>query len=325
MNELSFDCDERLHGIGLCDLHCDTLLEMAQHQADFYDNSLHLGFDRVHAFSYFLQVMAIWSNTRLSDDDCYAQFLSATAYMKERLCAHPEITQCRCGEDVKRVKAQNGKGFILAVEGGNLLSEDVSRLDEIYARGVRFFTLVWGGESRMGGAHDVGGGLSPFGVKALKRMFALGIVPDVSHASKEIFYQTAAYADDAGKPFVATHSNSAAVWNHTRCLTDEQFRMIRDSGGIVGVSFCTPHLGDTAKEITIGTVVDHIEHYLSLGGEKTVCFGGDLDGIGSMPTPMTGVESLPLYYEEMAKRGFGDDLIYNIFCGNAQTFFEKNL
>ena len=232
---------------------------------------------------------------------------------------------CRTKEALEQVWGEGKKSYILAVEGGKLLGGDLSRLDEIYARGVRFFTLVWGGETCMGGAHDVGGGLSEFGIAALKKMLKLGIVPDVSHASKEIFYQTAAYCDDAGKPFMATHSNSASVWDHTRCLTDEQFRMIVRADGLVGVSFCTPHLGDTVTGVTVSTVVDHIERYLELGGEKHVCFGGDLDGIGDMPTPMQGVQDMGLYCEEMQKRGFSDTLIADIFCGNAQAFFRRVL
>ncbi|MBQ8577614.1 MAG: membrane dipeptidase [Clostridia bacterium] len=308
---------------GLCDTHCDTLLCMRGEKTDFNNDRHHISFDRTADFTYYTQVMAVYSTASLSDEECWRQFLDTTDYAQTLLSSHPEIMQCRTKEDLAFVRARGLRSFILAVEGGKLLGGDLSRLDECYARGVRFLTLVWGGETCMGGAHDVGGGLSPFGISVLKRMLELGIVPDVSHASKEIFYQTAAYCDDAGVPFMATHSNSAAVWEHTRNLTDEQFRMIMHSGGLVGVSFCTPHLG--GENVTVSTVVDHIEHYLSLGGEHTVCFGGDLDGIGDMPVPMTGVGDMGLYYEEMAKRGFSERLIADIFSGNAMAFFERVL
>ena len=310
---------------GLCDTQCDTLLAMLAAGSDFNNDSHHISFDRTDAFAFYTQVMAIYSSANLSDEDCWKQFLRASDYAEAARKQHPEIVPCRTAAELEQVWAQGKKSYILAVEGGKLLGGDLARLDEIYARGVRFFTLVWGGETCMGGAHDVGGGLSEFGIRALKRMLELGIVPDVSHASKEIFYQTAAYCDDAGKPFMATHSNSASVWEHTRCLTDEQFRMIVRAGGLVGVSFCTPHLGDTKAGVTVSTVVDHIERYLELGGERHICFGGDLDGIGEMPSPMEGVQSMGLYYEEMAKRGFSDALISDIFCGNAQAFFRRVL
>ncbi len=310
---------------GLCDTHCDTLLEMMHAETDFHNDRHHISFDRVNDFAFFTQIMAIYSSARKTDDECFAQFLAATDYAEKCRAAHPEIVPCRTKEELEQVWRDGKKSYVLAVEGGKLLGGDLSRLDEIYARGVRFFTLVWGGETCMGGAHDVGGGLSEFGISALKRMLQLGIVPDVSHASKEIFYQTAAYCDDAGVPFMATHSNSASVWNHTRCLTDEQFKMIVRANGLVGLSFCTFHLGDTSQGVTVSTAVDHIERYLELGGEKHVCFGGDLDGIGDMPTPMQGVQDMGLYCEEMQKRGFSDALIADIFCGNAQAFFRRVL
>ncbi len=309
---------------GLCDLHCDTLYELPKHCAGLHNTACHVSFDRVGDFTSYTQVMALWSNVRTSDDACYQTFWENLSYFQKELAVHLEISFCREAEELQCAQ-QNGKqAIILGVEGGNLLGEDLSRLDALYAAGVRIFTLVWGGTSRMGGAHDVGGGLSPFGRDALKKMLQIGIIPDVSHASREIFYQTAAYADDAGKPFIATHSNSAAVREHTRNLTDEQFTMVRDAGGVVGVSLCIPHLC-TDVACTVGTVVDHMEHYLSLGGEKTVCFGCDLDGIGSMPNGMTGVESLVLLADEMQRRGWSDLLISDIFEGNAKSFLQKNL
>ncbi|MGM9624551.1 MAG: dipeptidase [Eubacteriales bacterium] len=308
---------------GLCDTHCDTLLSMYRETSDFYNRAFHISFDRTDDFAFYTQVAAIYSTAALSDDDSYRQFLAASDYARALSEKHPEIRQCRTKEELESVWEAGGKSYILAVEGGKLLGGDLARLDEIYARGVRFFTLVWGGETCMGGAHDVGGGLSDFGFRVLHRLFELGIVPDVSHASKEIFDQTAAYAEEVGKPFIATHSNSYAVHAHTRNLTDEQFRRIVRLDGLVGVSFCTPHLG--CGDVTVASVVDHIEHYLSIGGEGHVCFGGDLDGIGEMPHPMTGIQDMGLYYEEMAKRRFSDRLIADLFCGNAQAFFKRVL
>ena len=51
--------------------------------------------------------------------------------------------------------------------------------------------------------------------------------------------QIAAVAARARRPFVASHSNSRAVCGHLRNLTDDQFRCIRDAGGVVGLNYCT--------------------------------------------------------------------------------------
>ncbi|MCQ2433005.1 MAG: dipeptidase [Clostridia bacterium] len=309
---------------GLCDLHCDTLYELPKDNTDFHNTNHHISFDRVGDFTSYTQVMALWSNVRRTDDECYEAFWNNYHYGCKALENHPEIMLCKSGADLKAARADGKQAIVLGVEGGNLLGEDLSRLDSLYEAGVRIFTLVWGSVSRMGGAHDVGGGLSPFGVQALKKIISLGIIPDVSHASREIFYQTAAYCDDAGVPFIATHSNSAAVHPHTRCLDDEQFTMIKRSGGLVGISMCMLHL-TTEEHCTVGRVVEHIERYLSLGGEKTVCFGCDFDGIGTMPDGMTGVESMGLIAEEMLRRNYKESLIADIFQHNAENFLINHI
>ncbi len=309
---------------GLCDMHCDTLYELPKSGADLYNDKHHISFDRVGDFARYTQVMAFWSNVHRTDDACYADFWENYRYAETCLQKHPEIALCKTGEELLTARKEGKASVVLAVEGGNLLGEDLSRLHAIWDAGVRIMTLVWGKKSRMGGAHDVGGGLSHFGISVLKEMFSIGMIPDVSHASRDIFYQVAAYADMAGKPFIATHSNAYAKRAHTRCLDDEQFTMIRDAGGIVGISLCIPHLCD-GETCGIQTVVDHIEHYLSLGGEKAVCLGCDLDGIGAMPLGMEGVQSMGMLVKEMLARGYKESLVADIFENNAMAFLEKNL
>ena len=309
---------------GLCDLHCDTLFEIEKHGTGLHNREQHISFDRTGDFSSYAQVMAVWSDVRTEEETCWQRFLDIRALLDRELEKHPEIALCRTGAELRAAHDGGRQAVVLAVEGGKLLAGDLSRVDALYDAGVRMMTLVWGERSCMGGAHDIGGGLSPFGISVLKRMLARGMVPDVSHASREIFYQTAAYADAAGVPFIATHSNSFSLREHTRNLTDEQFKMIRDAHGVVGVSLCVPHL--CAEETCpVSRAVDHIEHYLSLGGEKTVCFGCDLDGIGSMPEPMTGIGSMGLIAEELYRRNYSETLIADIFSGNADAFFRKNL
>ncbi|MBQ3065421.1 MAG: membrane dipeptidase [Clostridia bacterium] len=309
--------------VGLCDLHCDTLYKIAG-QGDLCNDTCHVSFDRVDDFAYYAQVMALWNPPTDPDDLCYERFLKSTDHLHRLLMHHPDVSLCTSYRTLADAASRGKKAVILSVEGGGLLGGDLMRLDEIYARGVRLFTPVWGGVSCMGGAHDVGGGLSPFGILALKKMLSLGMIPDVSHASKEIFYQIAAYADMMGMPMVATHSNSAVICPHTRNLSDEQFRMIRDAGGVVGISFCIPHLSENGAA-DVGTVADHIEHYLSLDGEHTVCIGADLDGIDALPAPMNGIEDMGLLYEELQRRRFSDALISDIFCGNAMSFWKRHL
>ena len=101
------------------------------------------------------------------------------------------------------------------------------------------------------------------------------------------------------------------------------FGMIKDIGGIVGISLCRPHLCESG-ECKIDDVIRHIEKYLSIGGEKTVCLGCDLDGIGRLPDGMENVSDLYRIADALSARNYSDSLIEDIFYNNAERFIEKH-
>ena len=131
---------------------------------------------------------------------------------------------------------------VLTVEGGAVLGGKLANLEKLADRGVKMMTLTWNGENELGGGADTALGLTPFGREALKEMERLSIVADVSHASDALFYDVAEIAE---KPIVASHSNARAVCPHRRNLTDRQFQILRDKGGLVGLNFCVHFCGRT--------------------------------------------------------------------------------
>lgn len=93
------------------------------------------------------------------------------------------------------------------------------------------------------------------------------MVLDVSHLNDECFDEVVAHAT---RPFVASHSNSRAVCGVKRNLTDDQFRTIRDMGGIVGLNYCSEFLSNdatdkTAADVTFDQLAAHIEHWARPG------------------------------------------------------------
>jgi membrane dipeptidase len=117
----------------------------------------------------------------------------------------------------------------------------------------------------------------------------------------------------ARRPIVASHSNSRALCAHPRNLTDDMFRAIRDSGGVVGINLYRDFVG---KDGTMEELVAHVERFLELGGEKTLCLGGDLDGCEALAAGMRGLQDVPLLYEALAARGYGKELLEDIFWNN---------
>ncbi len=294
----------------LFDLHCDTAIGAYVRKQSFFHNILQIAFDRAEVFEDYTQVLAIFSEHHLSEEEAYDQFLAVCDY----------------------IDAQKPfPGFfhhLLGVEGGKLLAGKPERLDVLYQKGVRILTLVWSDSCCIGGAHNTDEGLTPFGFEVVKRCFDLGIVPDISHASDQMFWQVAALAKEAGKPFIASHSDLRAVRDHKRNLTDEMLLAVAESGGIVGISFCPLHLTD-GEVADGGDIVKHILHArevlatLDEKGKQVLCLGGDLDGT-KLPEGFRGIQDIPKLAAMMADAGIPQEEIDGIFAGNAHHFFKSN-
>ncbi len=312
-----------MHSIPLFDLHCDTLYKCRDKGASLLDNGFDISFKRLDEYKKHCQVLAMWSSWIIDDDTAYAHFFEAHDLLLRELEGSTHRL-CRCDEELAACEADGVGAVFLAVEGGKLLGDDITRLDTLYKNDVRFLTLVWNATCHIGGGHDTIEGLTDFGRAVVKRCHELGIVPDVSHASDKMTDEVVAISEEMGRPCIATHSNSRAMFEHTRNLTDDRFSRIAKMGGLVGVSLAPVHLTDS-EVCRIDDIVRHMEYYLSIGGEDTLCLGCDLDGVVPLPEGIESVSDLYKIADALAKRGYGDGLIEKIFYNNARSFISRNL
>ena len=313
--------------MNLIDLHCDTAYKLYHGCNHLDENDGHISLNKATALTHYAQVMAIFTPKKYDDELGYTFYHRVADHFNDELQTfRARVAACYNADDIRKTWDEGKTAVLFAVEDARILGGVIERLDVLYARGVRFLTLVWGGRSCIGGAHDSGEGLTDFGKEVVRRCFALGIIPDLSHASDQVMHEVFELAREAGKPVMATHSNSRAVRDHKRNLTDEEFLAIKASGGIVGVSFCCPHLTDTSvAPADTSTVLSHIDHYLSLGGENTVCFGGDFDGIETTPKGLEDISRMPAMEQLMREHGYSDELIEKITYKNALNFIQKNI
>ena len=162
-------------------------------------------------------------------------------------------------------------------------------------------------------------GLTPFGKLAVKEMEKEGIVIDISHASEALFYDVAGNTE---RPFIATHSNSKVLCKHPRNLTDDQFRIICNRGGLVGLNYFKALLNDAPAKADIEDLFAHAEHFLSLGGADVVAMGSDFDG-SDMPHGITGLESVEDIANVFLRHNLPEALVDKIFFENAASFFKR--
>lgn len=308
----------------LFDLHCDTATRLLDESQGLYDNNLHVSIRRAEYLEKYAQVMAVWTNYKLSDEEGYNKFFEVLANLKNEVAINNDKVALISSSEEFSCCVQNNKSpLILSVEDARILANDLSRLDVLHSNGVRLITLNWYGETCIGGAHDTNSGLTDFGIKVVKKCFDLGIVPDISHSSFAGAKMTLDLAKEYGKPVIASHSDSYTVNGHTRNLQDSDFKTIIKLSGLVGINLCPSHLS-AEDSVNVCDVIKHMEHYLSLGGENNISMGCDLDGT-NLPNGFFGVEDIYKIAEEMRRLSYSDDLINKIMYKNAFDFFKRNL
>ncbi len=234
--------------------------------------------------------------------DCFLREMAANADL---------ICQCRTGAEVDAANRAGKCAAVLSIEGADLLECDIDRIATAADWGVRFLNPVWNRANVLSGTNleDTERGLSQTGKDFVRELEAHNIYTDVSHISDAGFWDILHMTK---KPVVASHSNSRILCGHPRNLTDDMFRAIRETGGVVGINLYRDFVGNDQMDM----LVRHIEHFLALGGEKTVCMGGDLDGCEALAGGLRGIEDVPKIYETLQERGYGKELLDDIFWNN---------
>ena len=183
-------------------------------------------------------------------------------------------------------------------------------------------TLTWNYDNEIAsGTYGDDTGLTAFGREAVKKMDELGMIIDVSHISPRSFYDVCAAS---GGPVIASHSDSRAVCDHPRNITDAQFGEIMRKKGMVGVNFLPLFLNGT-NEADVSDIIKHIEHFLSLGGVDNVGLGADFDGIDETPRDVYDAGQYGVLYNGLLRLNYPQGLVDKIFYKNYFEFVRMNM
>jgi len=313
------------------DLHCDTITRLMDLREGLADNSGHVSFAKAAGLDW-AQVFAVFVPDEYRGAAA-EYFDRACDYFQRELSVNvSRLRQCTCVDEIAACMADGKAAAVLSVEGGAALAGDLSRLDYLHERGVRLITLTWNGDNEIACGCQSGtrGGLTDFGQKVLRRMNELRIAVDVSHLSRDGFWDVARHTD---APFLASHSTCRAVLERTRAdsvdkmysvnraLDDAQIKELAARGGLIGLNFCKSFLGDPGGD-GFDAVKRHLSHILDLGGENLAAIGSDYDGC-NVSAELDGIDRIPALAEYLSKEGWKPSLIEKIFFQNAYSFFER--
>ncbi len=229
-----------------------------------------------------------------------------------------------------RGKQKQGKrpvGFLIYLEGLDMLEGEPELLRCFYAMGVRGAALTWNKRPRLQNpfadgcfAEEKESGISNFGtaadsitdsgVQVISLMEELGIFVDCSHLSREAIDFLPFVTK---KPYVATHSNARALAEHHRNLTDEQISRLAARGGIIGVNSYGEFVGEDGMQLSgAERICRQIMYLLEKAGEDHVGLGLDF-GEGSC---LTGYEELPAITAGLLRMGCPERTVRKVLGEN---------
>ncbi len=306
--------------IPVFDLHCDTALallgETVNEPGNLKHNKLHIDLDRAAQLEGYCQCFACFTTPMMQEWNKLSPivvFERELATIQREVDKHKRMIRFAYSAQDVEANRENGKmSAMLTIEGPAGFDFDPELLENLYQIGFRISTLGWNEQNVLTGSHKTGGGLTDRGREYVREAQRLGMLVDVSHISDEGFWDI---MEITQAPIVASHSNSRAVCDHSRNLTDDMFKAICQTGGVAGFNQCAPFIGEHP---TLDTVCDHILHFLELDPTgKHIALGGDLDGCDELPEGFEGVQSYPAMAQRLLERGVSEEMLRDIFWNNA--------
>jgi membrane dipeptidase len=247
------------------------------------------------------------------------RYIAATAAEDRAYCTDAATTEA--------AKAAGQLAVLSAVENGYAMGDDVSLLAHWKRLGAIYLTLTHNGHNLLadsaiprkdlGDGAEMHGGLSALGRAAIAEMNRVGLLVDVSHASRAAMLQAAAISRT---PVVATHACCRALCDHPRNLDDDQLDALKAVGGLVQITAVSAFLrrqpeGGAAIHASASDYVDHIDHAVRRIGIEHVGMSSDFDGGGWLTDWPDAARSRALT-AELHRRGYTAREIALLWSGN---------
>lgn len=235
---------KRVHFSNLVvDTHADTTQRFLSKSFDIGKRNVrgHLDIPRMREGGLSAVFLSIWMPGTVTGPVAVQRSLDQIAAVRETVARHrQDLVLATTAGEVRRARAQGKLAALMGMEGGHMISNDLSVLRSYAALGVRYMTLThflnndWADASTDKPAHN---GLTSFGKDVVREMNRLGVVVDISHVSDKSFYDA---LEVSRAPLMASHSSCRAICNHPRNMSDEMIRALAAKGGVIQINY---HVG----------------------------------------------------------------------------------
>lgn len=260
------------------DAHQDIVYEVPAEERGLSDHlfgfDLHL--DQLKAGGIDAEIFAICIAAECLRISPAAETLREIDAFQRQLSANASaVTLATTAGHVRDAKARGQIAGILGFEGAEPLEGEIDVLRIFYQLGVRNIGLTWNLRNAAADGvaeHGTGGGLTQFGVSIVKEANRLGMMVDVAHLARRGLEDVLRISEG---PIIDSHTGAAALFPHRRNRSDAEFEAIAKNGGVIGVVNVPEFLSRERSNASIDTLLDHVDHIVSVAGIDHVGFGAD--------------------------------------------------
>ena len=225
------------------------------------------------------------------------------------------IAHARSEADILRNKRRGLRSLLTGIENGLAIEDDIKNVEHFANRGITYITLCHNGDNQIcdSARHTLNthGGVSQFGEQVIAEMNRLGLMVDLSHAGEKSFYDA---LHISRTPIVCSHSNSRALCDVPRNITDDQMRALAAAGGVCQITLYNGFLRTDGKS-TVTDAIRHLEHAIDLMGIEHVGLGTDFDGDGGIPG-LADASELVNFTKALLRRRYSESDMALIWGGN---------
>lgn len=309
--------------MNIIDLHCDALLRLYQTQGEikFKDaKELETNKERLKKGKVKVQAFALFVFPEVKAEQKFQVALEQIHYFyTDVLGNNPEMKLIKDWSDFENLQ-DDEIGALLTLEGVDAIGNDLQKLSILYQLGVRSVGLTWNNANLAadGAQEKRGAGLTSFGEEIVVYNNEHKILTDVSHLSEKAFWDVI----NVAKYPIASHSNSKAIMDHVRNLSDEQAKAMFEKDAMVHMVYCPQFVKDK-EEVTIDDLIEHIEHFCSLGGEKNIGLGSDFDGITKKIMNLEDASMQQNLLNELLKHNYSEEIVKGFAYENFMRHLPK--
>lgn len=177
------------------------------------------------------------------------------------------------GSELAAAKDKPRTAVFFQLQSCEPLSEGLDALDIFYELGLRILQMTHHFNNPFAGGclSREPTGLTEMGIKAVEKMNALGVIPDLSHASVQTALDV---LRTSKKPVIISHTGCRAIVRNARCTPDEVIKGVADTGGVIGLFAMSFWLTEDPVP-TVDHFILQLQHIIDVGGIDAVGISND--------------------------------------------------